>query len=76
MRLVLDVQQIVAELGGPSTAARYLSSHGFKVTVKAVSAWQVRNSLPMDAWLAICAAVFADRNKRLNLWDYIEVRQK
>lgn len=75
MKFALNVQRLVAELGGPSTAARYLSNRGFKVSVKAISHWQVRDSLPMDAWLRICEVVLADTGKRLDLWDYIEVEQ-
>lgn len=73
MRLRLNVQQLVADLGGPSTAARYLSNRGFRVSFKTISSWQVRDSLPMEAWLQICGVVLADTGKRLSLWRYIDV---
>jgi hypothetical protein len=75
MSLTLNVQRLVADLGGPSVAARYLTNRGFDVSIKTVSAWQTRNSLPMEAWIRICGIVLADSGKRLNLWKYLEVNQ-
>ena len=75
MKLTLNVRRLVADLGGPSIAARYLSSHGFEVEIKTVSSWQVRNSIPMEAWVSICGVVLKDTGKFPELRKYFDVEK-
>lgn len=60
MKLSIDADRYIAEHGGVSETARYLTLKGYPVTRACVSKWGRKKMIPMSAWLRINAVERGD----------------
>ncbi len=74
MKLTLDVDTVVASFGGISQMARTCTEAGFPITKQGIARWRSAKTIPMQAWLNLCAMTAQDGKVKLDLRKYLVTR--